>query len=347
MKPLKSLLSDRTHTVLPNTITKAATAAIAEHFPTSTKPAIFLSGGMLSGYHHAYSDVDLYVVSAASSEPLLFRHGALVVQLNPVSGETMRRLVDLYSLDVSITAAAIGDHMKHRKLGSRLVTGSPLTAAASTCRLPHLASYRALEMAARSAQVARMLEDAAGSLAFGDLLMGTRAATQALEASLEVALASLGDLHFGEALLWRRLASSSIAEHLSTFQALSQPRGVSRHETIADIVRSSFVASRLCSWALLLNLHSHSSPRALPVDSILQGADSPIGSPFHTLIEGPTGASIVGLDRAFRVNQHSALAWLELECRPSSRAKFDAAGLTYDSVKRTLQDLGSVSMYDD
>lgn len=330
-------IADRFVTTSVSEATKAALDVLSMRYSQPQNEAVFLSGGMLSGFNHAFSDVDLYVITDDDCSALYPRNN-LVVQLNQVPIGTFNQITDLYRQNMQITPSGFGKHMDGRKIASRLVTSLPLTTKAKSLPLPHSSAYMRLEIAARGAQVARMLEDAAGSVAFGDLLMAAQAAKNALESGIEASLAALGDLHFGEAILWRRVqACSTLASEFDAlWSASTWPVRNDRVAVSEYVTKTCFIASRLASWAVVL---SELNPqRTLPMRNILRDSVNPLGSPFHVLISGPRGLSIVGLDKAFRASVSAAMSWLLLESQPSQLAQFSRAKITAAAARATLLD---------
>jgi hypothetical protein len=190
-------------------------AALARFPDPARYDFIVASGGRVSGYYHAYSDLDLYAGltrDIADDEEFEIPVDGVPVQVSELTHALIARV-----------AAELGEYRLTRddrrqadafatygKLASRLVTGivvrSTVVGDAALNALS-LASFRRIGMSVHGLFVARMIEDAAGGVAQGDPSIGVQGAALALNAALDCLLFAAGDVHWGDALLWRRIAA--------------------------------------------------------------------------------------------------------------------------------------------
>lgn len=224
---------------------------------------VVASGGRVSGYFHAHSDLDLYALQvdgAPEPEDLDVEVDGLLVQINELAPALVEDM-----------AVAIGQHRLTRtdrrqteafrtygKLVSRLVTGVSLQSNAMGERAIQKFDSREfarLGVTVHGLMVARMLEDAAGAVEFGDAEIGIAAASRAVHAGLEAVLFAFGDVHWGDSLLFRRLTSYpqlAPIDRLARRQlsALFDP-SLSPEQVLRAVRRGSRFASVLASLSAL------------------------------------------------------------------------------------------------
>ncbi|GJF33425.1 hypothetical protein KNE206_61250 [Kitasatospora sp. NE20-6] len=176
---------------------------------------VVASGGRVSGYYHAYSDVDLYAgltPAARGDQEIEAVVDGVVVQLSELPHALVADVVTHLGEHLLTRADRRQAEMfaRYGKIASRLVTGTVVRCTAEGAAVLGGLSrdaFRRIGLSVHGLFVARMLEDAAGAVACADPYIGVRAAALALDAALDCLLHEAGDLHWGDALLWRRLAA--------------------------------------------------------------------------------------------------------------------------------------------
>ncbi|MFK4299150.1 hypothetical protein ABH924_004331 [Arthrobacter sp. GAS37] len=285
---------------------------------------VVVSGGTLSGLRHAYSDLDLYAVPKAGNtvESSLHQISGIVVQLNVISRDSFDQIIETYrSFRIStIDKSQIHDHLRWQKLGSRFVTGVKVHSTdrgASEFNQISRDAYRHLVMTCSSIQMGRMLEDALGGLRSSDLLIADRAADIALAEGLSVVLAGVGELHYGESLLWRRVFTHPALSHLGhELYAMTRITSTNMSESsqlIRSIVARCSTASFLAS-KLVLDAWEVEAER-VDVDLSTVMGDGVQRSPFVHILRLSDAMSLTGLDKAYRTNIGTANAWLQADGR--------------------------------
>lgn len=298
-----------------------STAAIEEVGGTACFDFVIASGGRVSGFHHGYSDLDLYFCPVGDNDVPrhLFEYDGCVVQFNRVRREVaadialgMRSFT--YGIDNRYQVRMF-DH--HRYLISRMVTATRVWVTEDGRAMLDAVRpdvYKRLAMALWARKTGRMLEDVAGALAVGDLAIACRAGAEALVASLECALCATGDLHTGESLLWRRVANNAVLAPLqpavlSCMAAMHDPSGPEITRTLRSASR---LASVLASAAQLEGWHEDWSELSVHPEELGEGG--PPGArrtdPYHVVLRYADAIAINGPDRALRCDEKTVRVWL-------------------------------------
>lgn len=289
---------------------------------------VIASGGRISGFHHGFSDLDLYFCPVGDYD--VPRHlidvDGCVVQFNRVPREVAAQLAfGMRSFTYSIgnrTQFRLFD--QHRKLISRIVTATRVWVSddgRATLDAIRPDVYKRLAMALWGRQTGRLLEDVVGGLDVGDLAIACRAASEALMAALECGLAATGDLHSGDSLLWRRFANNAVLSPLQPevfglSAALCDPTDPGITRTIRSACRlASVVATtaQLDGWDgewRELSITAGELADPAPAFAGAPGADRPLTNPFHVLLRYADGLAIDGPDRALRCDERTARVWM-------------------------------------
>ena len=280
---------------------------------------VIASGGTLSGFTHAYSDLDLYALprEGVAVGGRLESIDNLIVQVNIIDPLDFEQIVDTYR-SFRMTRedkAQIHSHLRWRKLGSRLVSGRVIVETDLGTRVRSNLSaevYRRLVMTCGAIQMGRMLEDAYGSLLTGDLLMLDRASELALVEAIDVVLAGVGDLHYGESILWRRFFTHS-ATRSHADEAYRIAKGHWENDKSIGpewAIERCRLASSLASQAILRGWDE--SVTMITIDHPDANADL-VRNPFFHILRLEDAISICGPDKAFRTNATTAEEWLREE----------------------------------
>lgn len=281
---------------------------------------IVASGGRVHGNAHGYSDLDFYGWPKNPDQTgRVWEIDGLVVQLNNIVESDLEDIGKCYRfLDYHPkNRRQMWIHIRLAKLASRILTGVQLCASPEgsdylTQIYPEV--YRKLVMCHSAQVVSRMLEDAAGAIEVGDAEIANLATVQALTASAESALAAVGDLQWGEALLWRRLKNNPKLKEVNTLvrnslHIVTSPEDENWQES----------ARRACHVASVLVSTSQLEGWDKPAEGItgLGGAGKIISGewstdPFCAVAFYTNSVAIAGHDRGMRTNKSSAKLWLRI-----------------------------------
>jgi len=315
---------------------QAALEAIADAGGMEAFDLIVLTGSLVAGHGHGYSDVDLFVVPA---EGTVVDGRARDVDGTPVQFNAATHLslgefaetFDAYRVSPSDRSQLFTVHLQAGlKVATRLAFGRLLHAspeAEALYRRVDAEVIRRLVMTECGRQVARHAEDAAGALAVGDPLIVLSAVIAALRYACEAILAAHGDVYVGDSFLWRRLArldaEGSLARTIWYALPGDLPWGAARATVRRRAESGLDLAGHLTGHALLDGWEQRLTqvpPYTPPVEPVRR-------NPYFTVLRFGDTVTFAGPDKAFRTTEQTARLWLD-DARPATAArKFVELGL--------------------
>lgn len=320
------------------------TAALAEKTGIDLIGAsVVASGSRVVGNYHAFSDVDFYVRVAGEFPPeghVAHRLGSYVCQFNHVSEAALEVLTTTLVPPLVLTPRdpqAVRTVYDHDKLASRIATGR-LILGPPMVPEGFLEGYRQAKISQLVQQISRLLEDLAGSVLVADGALILGACQEIMRDSLELALAAVGDLQYGEILTVSRADArietaelrARLARYASALEGLDRD-ALTDHPVVLAVARTA-------SWLSLATARRFARDDLHPipechVPDFLATPGSALINPYAAAVHYSDGRSALLLpDRAVRVNVDALEAIWELTSAWGNRNQSIPAALTAKRV---------------
>lgn len=307
------------------------------------------TGSLAAGLGHAFSDIDVYVVTDRETESMTREddeRGRLDLLRVPWA-EAAR----LLGSAAAFTATAddrdqLSLPEKQLSVLVRLVLGVPLRSTPEFDALRAAVDRGALRrivMGRHAQQAAIVAEDAAGALATGDAGTALVASRQAVEAACEVVLGCAGDVYQGRKFLWRRLgraaAARAVGERAYALLAAEPDVGDARAVEAAVLDRLDLTTG-LVAECLLRGWDE--PPRTVAVPPPARGAARRAAG--FGLIRFTDSIALAGPRCGFAVTEEMAWLWLALHAGavPDVRLAWSAGTgrpITDDEIRTAVHDL--------
>jgi hypothetical protein len=294
-------------------------SVLCEEFEDSEQFPALLTGSLAAGLGHAESDLDVLLVGGVASPETrtIYRDGHPRLDIIRVPAEQWDRFLAI----AAAFTASMDDRSQVRLSEADMFTlirysiAQPLDRKSpATIPRPDTDAVARIIMARSARNAGSYAEDAAGSLACGDVWTALAASRNALCLALECALAADRDFYTNEKFLFRRVARApSLSAHTAAYwqlahQEFSVPAS---GEGAAELTcRRLIAANGLIAGTLLFGWDG--PPQQVPAP-VLRDEAGIVRSPFCMLTRYSDGLAIVAPNEGYEVNDSLAVLWYVLD----------------------------------
>lgn len=282
----------------------------------------FIGGSLTVGLGHAFSDLDLYVVTRdVAAVARTHDVAGLMVHVELLASAQVERLIELgsqYRITKKDRRQLVPGESVMRDL-VRLTTGYRLMSSpewnVALASLDRNVVRQVLIMQ-NALDFASLAEDTMGTLAIGDCYTALDSSALALRKACEAILTGCDDVYIGAKFLFRRLArTSTTAPLVSELKVLLRDPDVNADpDHVRRIAESRLLAgNHLIACAML---DGWDRPATGAVRLSLRTGDGPCRSPYYVPVRFADGTGLAGPDRSMRVTEGMLRLWRWLDGEP-------------------------------